>query len=133
MKKINFLVFIDDDNLTNRFHEIILKKADICEEYKFFNSGIKAMEFFKEEAKKDNPKKMPEYTFLDINMPNMDGWEFIEEYMSTSTLEPLNIIMLSTSTSIKDKNKAKEYEMVKDFMTKPLHIQRLKELVGKIN
>ena len=122
---MNTYIIIDDEPIA---HEIIEEYCNMLPHLKLEKNCYNAKEaiLFLNENTID-------FMFLDINMPNMDGWEFIEEYMSTPTLEPLNIIMLSTSTSIKDKNKAKEYEMVKDFMTKPLHIQRLKELVGKIN
>lgn len=128
MEKFKFLMFIDDDYMINRFHEIILQQANICEDSKFFNSAIEAIEFLTEEAKKEKPR-LPDYIFLDINMPKMDGWEFLDACSSNllSSL-PLTVIMLSTSLSSKDKNRALKYEIVENYLTKPIRVEALLEL-----
>jgi len=74
MEKMKFIVLIDDDYAT-----IILEESGICEEYLFFDSPIEALEYFEKEAQKATPK-LPELIFLDINMPGLDGWQFLEKY-----------------------------------------------------
>lgn len=131
MKKYKFIAFLDDDYATNRFHEIILKEADICEKSIFFSEPEKALNFFKEEAKKENPE-IPEVIFLDINMPKMNGWEFLDEYMKIDTEQAPVVIMLTTSISSKDKRKAKKYDIVKDYMNKPITKKYLLELIENL-
>jgi CheY-like chemotaxis protein len=128
MKKYKFLVFIDDDSFTNTFHQIILDEADICEEYMFFNSGEKALEFFVLEAQKEN-SKVPEYIFLDINMPSMNGWQFLDKYTQIEGEQAATIIMLTTSISRSDKSKTKDYKIIEAFMNKPLTVEHLKGLL----
>ena len=115
MKKFKFLVFIDDDFMTNRFHEIILGQTKVTEEYKFFTYAKDALEYFK-----DNNHITPDYIFLDINMPGMDGWEFLKEYTKLDIEKTPTVIMLTTSLMKSDREKADDFDVVKGFMNKPL-------------
>jgi len=76
MKKFNSLLFIDDDKLTNTYHELILKNSKVCENAKFFLSAEKAIEHLRSIIS-DEKKTLPDVIFLDINMPIMNGWEFV--------------------------------------------------------
>ena len=125
--KFKFLVFIDDDFATNKFHEIIVEESGLVDECKFFESPIEALAFFEKEAKSNSPK-VPEYIFLDINMPRIDGWEFLERYAQITNNPSSAIIMLSTSLSSVDKNKAQEVNLIHSFINKPLTVELLESL-----
>jgi len=127
MKKIKLIVLIDDNHITNAYNEIMLEEADICEEYLFFDSPLEALDYFKEETKKETPK-LPEFIFLDINMPTLSGWQFLDEYIKVGIKEIPVIIMLTTSLSPTDKEKSEEYSIVREFISKPLTEEHLKSL-----
>ncbi len=129
MPNFKYLVFIDDDYPSNIFHEIILNKANVTDHYKFYLSALEALEDIRSLQQKDE-SQLPEIIFLDINMPRMNGWEFIEEFESIPFTNPPRIVVLSTSTYIKDKDKALGQDAVHTFISKPLevhHFQTLQE------
>jgi CheY-like chemotaxis protein len=77
-------------------------------------------------------QKLPDYILLDINMPIMNGWEFLDEYKRLN-LDPLGkskIYIISSSVFSNDINKARSYPLVKDFISKPLNVEKIKELFG---
>jgi len=132
MEKLKFFVMVEDDPVTNIFHEIILKEADVCEEYRFYESPVEALEFFRKEVKSGNVI-VPSILFLDINMPEISGWEFLDELLNLKIDDVPVVIMLTTSLSSSDKEKAKGYDVIEDFCNKPLTVEFLKDLVDKIN
>jgi CheY-like chemotaxis protein len=131
MEKLKFFVMIDDDPVTNIFHEIILKEADVCEDYRFYESPIEALSFFKNEVKNGHVI-IPSVLFLDVNMPGISGWEFLDELLKIKGNNTPVIIMLTTSLSASDRKRAEKYDVIKDFCNKPLTVKYLHDLVGKI-
>ncbi len=130
MTKFNFLLFIDDDEITNAFHEIIVDTADICDRNLFISDPVEGIDFFKGLANKK--EVFPEILFLDINMPKMNGWEFIEA-LKALNLESLPIIiMLSTSTYERDIQLAASNELVYKYINKPLEENILKALLSEL-
>lgn len=81
-----------------------------------------------EEALEEIEKNGDALIFLDLNMPGMNGWEFMED-LKTRNLQP-NIIILSSSTSKFDKERAKEYSFVLKYMVKPMTKEKFKEVSG---
>lgn len=129
MAKFKKLFFIDDDHATNVYHKIIVNRADVCEEAIFFDSAEKALEKYIE-LKEDPNSTLPEYIFLDINMPIMDGWQFIEEFERLEINNQQVIIMLTTSLSNSDKEKAEKFGFVQGFWNKPMNVETLKNLIN---
>jgi CheY-like chemotaxis protein len=127
-KKLNCILFVDDNPADNYYHQLIIKKMNIANIIEVAENGLKALEFLKN--KLDLP---PELIFLDINMPKMNGWEFLEEYKSLESEKKANIVilLLTTSTNPDDINRAKQIEEVTGFQTKPLTEEIMDEILNE--
>ena len=78
MEKLNCVLLIDDDESTNFLHEIIINQSKITKQVIAHQSGSSALEYLQSKMNGEYPQ--PDLIFLDINMPGMNGWEFLEEY-----------------------------------------------------
>ena len=132
MEKLNLVVFIDDDYATNFYHKVIVRDSGLVDNFLFFSEPQKALEYFEELAEAEAPV-FPDAIFLDINMPKIDGWEFLKQYALIESKKSPVIIMLTTSLHPQDKKKALENPLVKGFNSKPLTEEHLKELIVSIN
>jgi len=103
----------------------------MCEQYKFFTSPVEALDYFKNLVNQENPI-YPDAILLDINMPQMTGWEFIEKYTALGISESSPIIMLTTSVYPKDLELAKEVSLVHQLINKPLEIDHLEMIKNQL-
>lgn len=128
-KKLSCILLIDDDNGINFIHQRIIKNADCAEKIVVAKDGTEALAFLKSRVNGLFPQ--PELIFLDINMPKMDGWDFLKEYHKLSRLEKGNIVLLMLTTSLNpdDVEKAKDNEEVDDYINKPLTPARLQKVL----
>ncbi|TWR30246.1 response regulator [Mucilaginibacter pallidiroseus] len=123
------VLLVDDDEINNFISIKLIKKALINTDIMACLNGRFAIEQLIEIQEKD-PSKLPDYILLDINMPIMNGWEFLDEYKRLN-LDPLGkskIYIISSSVFSNDINKARSYPLVKDFVSKPLNVEKIKEL-----
>jgi CheY-like chemotaxis protein len=116
------VLLIDDDPMSNVFGSIIIKKHYPEMEVLTMNSGLEAIAYLKENAK---PK--PEIIFLDLNMPVMNGWEFLDEYKKMGM--GINVILLTSSSSLEDIIKSQEYTEIKQYLLKPITTDSLKKVM----
>ena len=114
--------FIDDDDINNMLSERLIDKHFPAADCKTFLDAEEALE----EIQKNETLK-PDAIFLDINMPRMNGWEFLEELEKLQL--PVNVYMLTSSIDPRDQEKAHSYNLVKDFISKPLREERLRMIV----
>jgi len=131
MKNFNSLIFIDDDQLTNTYHELILQSSKICGKAKFFLSAKKAMEYLKAIISKEKGS-LPDVIFLDINMPAMNGWEFVDLYEKMDITDKPFIVMLSSSNHIKDLELTASKKTVYKLINKPLQVDELEHIYEEL-
>jgi len=125
------IMLVDDDKNDNFFHEREIKKNNIETIVIVEESGTGALKYLKSMI---NKKKIaPALIFLDINMPGMSGWEFLEEYknLHKEIQSKVMIIMLTTSDRPENIERAKSYEFVSDYITKPLTKEKMEDINDK--
>jgi response regulator of citrate/malate metabolism len=122
-------MLIDDNPDDNFFHERVIRKSQSAERIITKGSAAEALEFLKINRDKDN---RPDLIFLDINMPGMNGWEFLEEYnrLDKELQGRMVVIMLTTSVNPDDIEKAKKFDVVSGYKIKPLTQEMLEEVLN---
>lgn len=126
---IKTVLCIDDDPIALMVIEICLKKANFAENIVKAGSAGEALEYYN---CIDNPNKIPVMVFLDLNMPVMNGWDFIDSFMLKfpQYLERSKVIILSSSVDPLDKLKASENPLVKMFIPKPISVEALLQILN---
>lgn len=130
-KKLNCILLVDDDFATNLYHKIVIEEKDCTQKIVVKTSGEEALNYLKVPFRETHPK--PNLIFLDINMPMMTGWEFLEEYQKLSADQQAEnvVVMLSTSSDPDDLKRAEENALVKEYRSKPLTAEMLEEIMDK--
>ena len=132
MEKINLLIFIDDDYATNFYHKVIVRDSGLVDKFLFFSTAKEALTYFTEQKEAGNWEK-PDAIFLDINMPEINGWEFLDLYAETDIDKAPIYIMLTTSLNPDDMEKAELNPLVRGLKNKPLTEAHLKEIQADLN
>jgi CheY-like chemotaxis protein len=124
MEKLNCILLIDDDTINNFINENLLRKLDISEEVVVRKNGQDGLDFVEDFFA--NSSKAPELILLDINMPVIDGFEFLKKIKKFDfiNLESTQVIILTTSTSPKDIEKMSS-EGINNYLNKPLTEEKL--------
>jgi CheY-like chemotaxis protein len=111
------ILVIDDDAIALYLHQIFLKENFDNTTIKSFNSALLALDYLNKEQHSST-----EYlVLLDINMPIMTGWGFLEAMQQHAINLKLHIIMVTSSLDTRDKERAKQYSRVIDFCEKPIN------------
>ena len=121
-KKLNCILLVDDDPDDNFFHETVIREMDIAHKIDFATNGEEALNYLKKQG-----QHPPELIFLDINMPRMNGWEFLDHYKHLDEAQKARVVImiLTTSANPDDLKKARELQGVSGFQTKPLSPEML--------
>ena len=126
---LNLLV-IDDDDINIFIIKKIVEKTGFDIEMVARNNGQQAIDYLNETISQNKP--LPRLVLIDINMPVMNGWEFIEAYETLGIDQKVDMYILSSSVYENDIEKTKSYKAVKGFISKPLSMERLTELIKAI-
>lgn len=126
MTKIKNVLLIDDDYSSNYLHHITIHESDLVENISVFESGITAINYLKQS------EKLPEIIFLDINMPIMNCWGFLEEFEKYWTPQDSYVFLLSSSINPDDVIKAQNHPYIKSFIGKPLTIDIFQEIISEL-
>jgi CheY-like chemotaxis protein len=127
--KIDLLV-IDDDDINIFIIKKIVEKTGYNINMVAKTNGQFAIDYLSTLA--ENNENFPQLVLIDINMPVLNGWEFLEAYDKLGISERVDMYMLSSSVYENDIEKAKTYKTVKGFISKPLSINRLIELFDSL-
>ncbi len=120
---------VDDDQVTLILSKILLDKTSFCLETDEANNGQEAVKYFNHLPLKNNTCP-PDLIFLDINMPVMNGWEFLDEFTSnhSANYPECKIVILLSNANNYDAEKANNYPSVIGFIQKPLSVASLEKL-----
>jgi CheY-like chemotaxis protein len=118
-------ILVDDNEADNVYHEIMIRRAGFTGEVLVFESGAEALAFLRAD-----PLALPTCLFLDINMPQMDGFEFARLATPLLRHKPTVVVMMLTSSDApQDRQQASEMPLIQGFVTKPLTAQRVKDML----
>ncbi len=125
------ICIIDDDKIYRFTTEKYIEMLKLADKIITFSDGEEAIEFFKQNAL--NTEELPDIILLDVNMPIMDGWDFIEEYSSFQPrpAKRITLYMVTSSIDHRDREKAAKISEIHDFVIKPISEEQLVELIEK--
>lgn len=133
MKKINCILLVDDSPADNTYHSIIIEQSDACDHLRTAEDGLQALDYIAKSAIPGNEIEYPKANliFLDINMPRMNGFEFLEAYRDLEDEFKTGIIiaMLTTSLNPADRDRALATGTIAEFQSKPLSTESLEHIL----
>jgi CheY-like chemotaxis protein len=133
MTTFNNIAIIEDDAISQFIAKKTVKSANLTESINVFSNGLEAINYFKENI--SNPDKLPDLILLDLNMPVLNGWGFLEEYVKLKPMiaKTISICILSSSMNPADFIKAKEITPIDDIISKPINAEKLTNMVNAIS
>lgn len=129
MRQLQHVCVIDDDEIYIYLIKKSLAALDVEHSINAYANGLEALKGFK--ALIDQQQPIPEIIFLDINMPIMDGWEFLRGFKKIQALLPnqIPIYIISSSIAAEDKEKAKKFPEIVDYLSKPVELETLESII----
>ena len=131
MRHIDTTCLIDDDRIFIFAAKRILKATKFCDNFTIYNNGAEALTGLGDIIKSGN--NIPDLILLDLNMPIMDGWQFLDEFVKIENSKKITLYIVSSSIDPADAEKAKQYEQITDFIVKPITKDALADIVNTIN
>jgi CheY-like chemotaxis protein len=127
MKK---LVFIDDDPIDHFVMKHVLRARNFFDTT-YTVDGSLVLDYIEEN--KDSPEKLPDLIFLDLNMPQYSGWEFLErmQKLHCHILKDIHVYVLSSSLRPADRETSSRYSFVSEFISKPVNTLEMQRIVGQ--
>ena len=131
------ILCIDDDPITLMLCKKVIVKSSFSNEIITSQNGEEALSYFNTIKYTNNKNKQipqPQLIFLDLNMPVMGGWEFLDHFNSEefSEFNTIKVVVLSSTIDPEDLEKSKQYPMVIDFLSKPISQSMLEYLKNKL-
>lgn len=138
MAMLEKVLCIDDDQITLKLCDMIIKRHGFAKEVLTANNGKDGLSWFsnyfklKKAGENETP---PQLIFLDLNMPVMNGWDFLEDYLMkyADRIPETKVVILSSTVNPEDFSRANRYPIVIDFINKPLTAEGLDGLIENEN
>lgn len=124
---------IDDDSIYVTLIKKIIQTRHLCENLLVFKDGKQSIDYFEALLTHPDQDKIPDIIFIDLNMPVMDGWEFIERFSKIEHQfnKTITLYIVSSSIDPADIERAKSLSNIKDYLTKPVHIAELESIFAQ--
>ena len=128
MSKVKMTYIVDDDSIFVFVLRKLLEKNGNFGKMVDFKNGNDAIDIlFSKES------ELPCVILLDLNMPIIDGWQFLDQLEDSALKDQLNVYIMSSSIDRSDIEKSKNYSIVKDFISKPVNADKLEKILSEIN
>ncbi len=126
-------MLVDDDEIFTYIIKKIIEESDIAEQINIFSNGRDAINYLSEVATEES--LLPKVIFLDLNMPLLDGWGFLDEYirLKPKLCKKINLYVITSSVSTYDHQKSKDYSDITDFIVKPLAKEKFIAIIKKMS
>lgn len=130
-QKVELACIIDDDKIYVNLVKKIIEIKKLSENLLIYKNGKEALDYFKsimENATDEN--KLPDIIFLDLNMPVMDGWEFLNEFIKikNNLNKKITLYVVSSSIDPRDLERAKSFNLVTDYLIKPIELKKFEKI-----
>ncbi|SDL66561.1 response regulator [Kriegella aquimaris] len=132
MKKFESTCIIDDDPIFIYGTKRVMKEVGFCNKIMVFNNGQDAIEALTEMVGQN--KELPEIIFVDLNMPIMNGWEFLEDFVKipNKNRKAVTVYIISSSVDPRDLERVKNYEVVNNYILKPISSKDLEDILNSL-
>ncbi len=133
-QKVELACIIDDDKIYVNLVKKIIEIKKLSENLLVYKNGKEALDYFKgimENATDED--KLPDIIFLDLNMPVMDGWEFLNEFIKikNNLNKKITLYVVSSSIDPRDLERARSFNLVTDYLIKPIELKKFEKIFEK--
>lgn len=133
-QKVELACIIDDDKIYVNLVKKIIEIKKLSENLLIYKNGKEALDYFKETmGNATDEEKLPDIIFLDLNMPVMDGWEFLNEFIKikNNLNKKITLYVVSSSIDPRDLERAKSFNLVTDYLIKPIELKKFEKIFEK--
>ncbi len=130
MKKIDLACIIDDDPIFIFGIKKVMQLADACSNFLIYRNGKEALDALTSLISAN--EELPDIILLDLNMPILDGWQFLERFVKVPVSKKILVYIVSSSVDPKDVLRAKSYEIVSNYIVKPITMDKLIDALSDI-
>src|SRR6056297_509757 len=132
-QKVELACIIDDDKIYVNLVKKIIEIKKLSENLLIFKNGMEALDHFKLILENATEDVLPDIIFLDINMPVMDGWEFLNEFIKIKNNfdKKITLYVVSSSIDPRDLERAKSFNLVTDYLIKPIELKKFEKIFDR--
>ncbi len=133
-QKVELACIIDDDKIYVNLVKKIIEIKKLSENLLIYKNGKEALDYFKDIMENTtDEEKLPDIIFLDLNMPVMDGWEFLNEFIKikNNLNKKITLYVVSSSIDPRDLERAKSFNLVTDYLIKPIELKKFEKIFDR--
>ncbi len=130
MKKIDVACIIDDDEIFIYGAKKLMQLTNFCNGFLIFHNGEEALNYLKPVI--ENGENAPDLILLDLNMPVMDGWQFLDAFIQIPNSKKITLYIVTSSIDQRDIERVKQYDIVSNYLIKPITTEQLQDIINTI-